>query len=148
MSRIPPCSGSERNQRGSAIVEASLILMLLVTILLGCFDFGFVLFQHQTLIGQASSAARYGAIYPSDLTAIQNMVLYGSPSVPAGNSAGAPGIFGLTPSNVSVSRASSGTPEDRIAISVSGYNFTFIAPFIAGRFTGKPIQVSLSVEAP
>jgi TadE-like protein len=133
-------------RRGSVIVETSLIMMLFLMIVFGIADFGFVLFQHQTLMHRTRSAARYGVIHPTDLTAIQNIVLYGQPSLPAGKSTGDPGMFGIVPSMVDVSRAGTGDPEDRIRITLSGYRYTFVAPLIAGRFTGKPIRVSLPVE--
>jgi hypothetical protein len=133
-------------QRGSVIVEATLILMMFLMIVFGTFDFGFVLFQHQTLMHRTRSAARYGVIHPTDVTAMQNLVVYGQPSLPAGKLTGDPGIFGLVPSMVAVSRAGTGDPEDRINITLSGYRFTFVSPIIAGQFTGKPIRVSLPVE--
>jgi hypothetical protein len=136
----------DSRRRGSVIVESTLILMMFLMIVFGISDFGFVLFQHQTLIHRTRTAARYGVIHPTDLTGIQNIVLYGQPSLPAGKSTGDPGIFGIMPSMVDVSRADAGETEDRIKITLSGYRYTFVAPLIAGRFTGKPIRVSLPVE--
>lgn len=133
-------------RRGSVVVESSLILILFLTVVLGCFDFSYVLFQYQTLVHRASSAARYGVIHPTDLTGMQNIVLYSQPAIPAGRVSGDPGIFGLVPSMVAVSRADAGHPEDRIKIALSGYRFVFVAPFIAHSFIGNPISVSLPVE--
>ena len=133
-------------RRGSVVLESSLIIILLLMIVLGCFDCGFVLFQYQTLVHRARSAARYGVIHPSDSTGMQNIVLYSQPSLPADKSTGAAGIFGLVPSMVTVARVSDGEPEDRITITLSGYRFLFVTPFIAGPFTGIPIRMSLPVE--
>ena len=47
-----------REQRGSAIVEATLIHMLLLTFLFSIFDFGYVFYMHQTLVHQVRTAAR------------------------------------------------------------------------------------------
>jgi hypothetical protein len=77
---------------------------------------------------------------------MQNIVVYGQSSLPAGKSTGDPGIFGLVPSMVAVSRAGTGDPEDRINITLSGYRFSFVSPLIAGQYTGKAIRVSLPVE--
>jgi TadE-like protein len=131
---------------GSVIVEATLVIIMLLMIVFGCFDFGFVLFQYQTLVHRARSAARYGVIHPTDVTGMQNIVLYSQPALPAGKASGDPGLFGLVPSMVAVSRANTGDPEDRINITLSGYRFHFVAPFIAGAFNGKPILVSLPTE--
>jgi hypothetical protein len=47
---------------------------------------------------------------------------------------------------VNVVRQNSWTPEDRITITISGYHYTLVTPFLAGTFTGKPIAVTLPVE--
>ena len=95
------------------------------------------------MLHQARTAARYGAINPDDLTAIRNIVVYGNTAAPHKNP---PGIFGLQSSMVSVARQDDWTPEDRIVITVSGYHYTLITPFMAGVFTGRPISVSAPVE--
>jgi hypothetical protein len=69
--------------------------------------------------------------------------MYGKPAAPQGNPAG---FFGLEPSMVNVVRQNRWTPEDRITITISGYHYTLVTPFLAGTFTGKPIAVTLPVE--
>ena len=77
------------------------------------------------------------------MTAVQNQVLYGQPTAPHGNP---PGIFGLVAGKVVPLRVDPWTPEDRIVITISDYYYTVITPFMAGRFKGKPIEVSIPVE--
>src|ERR1051325_1125436 len=104
--------------RGSAIVEASLTLMLFLIVVFSLFDFGFSLFLNQSVVHQARSAARYGAIHPNDTTAIKNMVLYNK------TTGSGTGIWGITPASVTVTRL--GTPlkeDDRIQVTISGYQF-------------------------
>jgi hypothetical protein len=128
-------------ERGSVIVEASLTLILSLTLLLALIDFGLSLYLHQSFVNQARSGARYGAIHP-DPVAVKNVVLYGRPN--AGTGAG---INGLAPNSVAVTRL--GTPTtatDRIVVTITGYTFTWIAPGFAGSKTGKPISVSMPVE--
>ena len=132
-----------RLRQGNALIEASLITTVLLALLLSIIDLGYVLFEHQTLLYQARSAARYGSINASNLTAVQNMVLYGQPTIPASSQSG---MFGLTPSMVTVARNDAGTAEDRIVITISNYTYKLVLPFLAGSFTGKPIQVSMPVE--
>src|SRR6266567_9078678 len=124
-----------KQRRGATLIESTLVLIVLLTLMFSIFDLGYVLFEHHTLLHQARTAARYGAINPDDLTAIQNMVIYGSTAAPHDNP---PGIFGLRASMVSVDRADDWTPEDRIVITVSGYHYTLVTPFMAGVFTGRP----------
>ena len=41
-------------QRGNALIEAALTLSLFLTLLFSLYDFGWILFFHQTLVHQAS----------------------------------------------------------------------------------------------
>lgn len=130
-----------RRRRGNAIVEASLTLILFSTILFSLFDFGWVLFYHQTLMHRARSGARYGAANPTDTSGIQNVVLYDSTT---GNG---PGVFGLTTANVAVSRSGlAGGTDDRIVVKITGYSYNLITFAWAGQHAGKDIIVSIPVE--
>jgi Flp pilus assembly protein TadG len=129
-----------RNQGGNALIEAALSLSIFLIFLFSIYDFGWVMFYQQTLVHQARSGARYGAVNPGNLTDIQNMVVY---SQTTGTGAG---ILGLVPANVSVTRNSPGTPEDRINVTISGYKYVLITMGWAGSYTGKPINVSIPVE--
>ena len=132
-----------RRQKGGSLVESTLVLMVVLTLMFSIFDLGYVMFEHHTLLHQARTAARYGSINPSDLTAVRNIVMYGQTSAPRENS---PGFFGLQTYMVKVVRQNSWTPEDRITITISGYHYTLVTPFLAGTFTGQPIAVMLPVE--
>lgn len=131
---------SRIHRRGSALIEATLTLSLFLTILFSLYDFGWVLFFHQTLVHQARTAARYGAVNPSDLTAIQSMAVYSA------TSGSGTGLFGLEPANVQVSRNGQGTTSDRITVTISGYQYTLITFGWAGVYDGKDITVSIPVE--
>jgi hypothetical protein len=131
----------KRREQGAAIIEACLTLIIFLTMVFSLFDFGFSLFLHQTFVHQARTGARYGAINPGDLSAIKNVVLYNH-TTGSGN-----GVMGLSPASVSVAR--NGTPgnrDDRIAVTISGYGFSFVTPGWAGNKTGKPISVVIPVE--
>jgi len=73
------------------------------------------------------------------------MVLYNQTAVPEGRTSG---IFGLTAAQVSVTELGSGTNEHRIVVSITSYPYRCFSPLIAGIFTGRPITVSFSSEAP
>jgi Flp pilus assembly protein TadG len=129
-------------QRGNAMVEMALTLTLFLTAIFSLFDFGWVLFYHQTLVHQARTAARYGALNPGDLTGAQNMAIWSQTA--QGTAARA--ILGLQPSNVLVSRNGQGTNSDSISVTISGYQYVLITFGWAGTHTGKPITVSMPVE--
>ncbi len=127
-------------RRGSAMIEATLTLSLFLTVLFSLYDFGWVLFFHQTLVHQARTAARYGAVNPGNLTAIQNMALYNA------TTGSGTGLFGLDPANVNVARNGQGTTSDRITVTISGYQYTLITMGWAGAYNGKTIEVTIPVE--
>lgn len=139
-------------RRGTAMLEASLILMLFLLFMFSIFDFAFSTFQRQTILHAARMAARFGVTEewkcesesctdPDAVNAIKSMVVYGSPD------GGTRGIFGLTPEMVTVTkpgkRRSAG---EELVITVSGFPVIFITPGFAGRNTGRPITVSLPME--
>lgn len=137
MKRQPRCKG----KRGNAIIEATLTLSLFLTILFSLYDFGWVLFFHQTLVHQARTGARYAAVNPGSLTSAKNMVLYNQ------TSGSGSGMLGLQPSNVSVTRdGTAGATDDRITVTISGYQYTMITLGWAGSYNGKPITVCIPVE--
>jgi Flp pilus assembly protein TadG len=129
----------KRRNSGTALVETALTLTLFTSIIFSLFDFGYIMFLHQTIASRVEAAARYGALNPTDTTGMKNYVLYFAPT------GSGPALFGLTASNVSATRTGSGTNDDRVVVTVSGYVFPAISPAMAGH--GKPITVSMPVEA-
>jgi Flp pilus assembly protein TadG len=130
-----------KSQRGNAIIEATLTLSLFLTVLFSIYDFGWVLFFHQTLVHQARTGARYAAVNPASLTSAKNIVLYNQTSG-SGN-----GILGIDPSTVSVTRTgTAGAIDDRVIVTISGYQYNVITLGWAGTYNGKTITVSMPVE--
>jgi Flp pilus assembly protein TadG len=116
-----------RNQRGNTLVEAGLIFVLGISLLIGLFDLGQILFIHQTVVERTRAAARWAAVNPYNSDQTKNMVLYGSPTAPDG---GTP-LFGMTTSNIAVAHDNSdGLYADRIQITVSGYTYFFFSAAI------------------
>lgn len=134
---------TSRRQRGSNLVEAALVLLTFLLLLIGIVDFGQVLYFHQVLVERARTAARYGAIHPTDTTGIQNMAVYntatttGSPTAVVG---------GLTTSMVDVQNPGNNSNEARVVVTISGYTIQFLSPYIAQSFTNRPIVVAVTSE--
>ncbi len=129
-----------KTNRGSTMVEFSLIGVMFFVILIGIMDFGQFLFVQQAILDRARTAARWGAASdPTNSGAIQNMVLYLQPTVPAHGTAS----FGLTASMVSVSTADVGTDNYRLVIQISGYSYLVLSPYLARTYKGTPISVSV-----
>src|ERR1043166_7129464 len=87
--------------RGNAILGVAIGSGVLVAVFVGTFQFGFTFLQYNNLENAVARGARYASLVPYDSattapsvafqTAVQNMVLYGSPT--AGTS---PVLTGLT----------------------------------------------------
>jgi len=126
-----------QGQRGQALVESALILMLFLMTLIAALDFSQVLFTHQMLVERTRSGLRWGMIHAWDGSgdAIANMILYNQ------STAGTGGTFmGLTRANVSVTYtpATAANPNDvRLKVSIVDYKFRFFTPFIAKSFTNN-----------
>jgi Flp pilus assembly protein TadG len=143
-----------RRQKGSTLLESALTLVVFLTLFIGVFDVGEMLFVHQTLTDRARNAARWGAVNAYDATSIQNLVLYGATTKATGQTAS----FGLKASNVVVSRpaVSVGKPEDRVIVTVT-YPVSLISVFLGQSTTWSgtvvpswnlQIQVSTPYEVP
>ena len=63
-----------RTCRGQSLVEFALVLPLMVTVMLGIVDFGFVFFVRGSVENAAREGARYGSIHPTDVSGITNRV--------------------------------------------------------------------------
>jgi hypothetical protein len=123
------------------MVETSLILIVFLMMLIGIVDVGQILFIHVSLVERMREGLRYGVI-TYDVTAIKNIVLYGTAS-PAD---GATPSFNLATSMVDVSRMDAKTAEDRIVITLSNYPIQWFTPYIATKTTGKPIVEAQAME--
>jgi Flp pilus assembly protein TadG len=106
ISRIPVL----RRRNGNVFVEFALSATLLVFLFLGTFQFGYTFYLYNALTNAVRSGARYasmakisnngnGAVPANYQTAIRNVVVYGSPTVPVN---AIPVVPGLSPSDVGV----------------------------------------------
>lgn len=138
-------------RKGQALIETSLVLVLLVAFAMGTLDFGQYLYFHQALGERARAAARYGSLNPVDRSGIQNVAVYNSPNGAAG---GASAILpNLTvamvavclPGDLSCVNPASG-PDARVTVTISGYPMVMVNLFLPRSFTNRPITVSMPSE--
>ncbi|HEY8239346.1 MAG TPA: TadE/TadG family type IV pilus assembly protein [Candidatus Limnocylindrales bacterium] len=64
-----PAGRRASNRRGQSLVEFALIFPILLVVLAGILDFGFLLYSRMTVISAAREGARW-AVYQSNVTAI------------------------------------------------------------------------------
>lgn len=130
-----------RRNSGSAVIEFAIGSGLLLAAFSGTFQFGYTLIQYNRLETAVAQGARYASMVPYDsptttppaalVTAVQNMVLYGSPA--AGSS---PAVSGLTASNVTLSVTFANGIPSTVTVSITGY--TINALFGVSTLSGKP----------
>lgn len=134
-------SRRRRTSKGSVFVESALIFIAFFSMLIGAFDCGQFLFIHQALVERVRYAARWGAINdPTDSASITNMVLYNQAATPP---LGTASYFNLIGANVTVTNPGSGTDDYRLNLQISGYSYSVFSPYIAGRYPGPQITVSV-----
>jgi Flp pilus assembly protein TadG len=133
-----------RRSRGSTMVEMTLIATMFFALLIGIADFGQFLFIQQAVVERARAAARWGAANgPTNSSAIQNMVLYLQATQPPGQTPS----LGLAPSMVSVSTPDAGTANYRLVVTISGYSYQALSPYLARSYRGAPVSVSVPLGA-
>ena len=144
-SRIAVSSRRAQRQRGSSLVEGTLVFLSLMAMILFVMDAGRLLFTMQYASERARAGARYATVHTYDADAIINYIVYNNP-----NMSGDPppvGLMGLTRDKVSVSRLNAGMIKERIQIRISGLSMTFFTPPITGRFNVPPATVTIPVES-
>ena len=129
-------------QRGSAMLESALVLVVSLALIVGIMDMGQILFLRGSVLERVRAGLRAGVI-TYDPAAIKNIVLYGK-AVPA---EGAHPAFNLTSSMVTVTRLNANESSDRVQISVTNYPLDFYTPLVARRIIGRPIVLVQSMEA-
>lgn len=133
-----------RRQKGSTLLESSLILLTFLTCLIAAFDLGLYLFIHESLNERVRSALRYGSVNTFDAASIQNMVLYGQAAIPTGQSP----AFNLDRSMISVSRLDAGLTEDRVNVTLVYSSLPAYSPGLRRVLPGMTITQTLPYEVP
>jgi Flp pilus assembly protein TadG len=119
---------SRNRERGQAIVESGLILMVFLPVLIGIFDFGQFLYLHQSLAERVRAAARYGAVHTyTDGSDSVNLAIYNDP---AGATDGATALLPNLQSTsstgdgyVSATLSGAGTDDAFITVTITNYPY-------------------------
>jgi len=133
--------GPGRRRTGSAIVEFAVGSGVMLAAFAGTFDFGYTFVCYNKLETAVTQGARYASMVPYDsstatpssrfLSAVQNMVLYGSPSVGSARV-----LSGLTAGNIRLAVTFANGVPSSVEVSVIGY--TINALFGHHALTGNP----------
>ncbi len=144
---------TNRSERGHAMLELAISASVMVTCLVGTFQFGYTFYVYNQLVTAVGNGGRYAAIRTLHGTsdqdvelgnrAIRNMVVYGDPE--PGLDA-TPVVVKLKPEQVEVRWIMPEKSDDKgapAAVNVSIRGYTVDAVFKTFTFTGRP-----SVEFP
>lgn len=134
------------SRRGNAMLEFALSSTILIYAFTGVFQFGYSMYLYNELEAGVRAGVRYASlagisntgdssIPAAYSTAVQNMVVYGTPS-PGQNPA--PVINGLTPAVVTVGVTfDGGHVPTGVSVKISSYSIDAI--FQTFTFTNKPV---------
>lgn len=125
--------------KGQSLIETTLILIAFLSLILAMTGVGEKLFIQQTLTERAHDAARWGAVNGYQITAIRNLVLYGT-TAPAKN---ADTFDGLAPAEVVITNPGCPGPECRISVAIPTHGIRGVEPAeptaaISGDVASKP----------
>jgi Flp pilus assembly protein TadG len=132
------------SQKGHAMLELAIVAGVMVSFLVGTFQFGYSFYVYNQLVTAVGNGARYAAqrtyraATPDDVergkAAIRNMVVYGDAQPAAG---AIPLVAGLTPQQVNVEwLAQDGQAPTAVDVSIRDY--TPASVFKPITFDGKP----------
>jgi Flp pilus assembly protein TadG len=137
------------NERGAALVEFTIAAVVFLTSIFGVLEAARLLWTHNTLSDATRRGARYAVSHPSsDVSAVNNMVVYGNVS-----GTGTPVAFGLTGDNVVVQYKPSPVtgifsyPGGAVTVSITGYVFRFVVPLIGTTIAMPDYHTTLTAES-
>lgn len=134
-------------QKGQSLVEATLVLVVFLSILFVVVDCGMALVAHQSMVERTRAAVRWGVVHPSALSGEQmvNWILYNQPEEPV---EAREGYLGLTRKNIQVvyQTGSAEHPDDALLrVAIVGYHYQFLSPFLGlsqGMTSPRPVVIS------
>lgn len=130
------------NERGSTLIEFSLVGSVFLMTFFGVLDFGRLLWTHNALSDGARQGARHAVSTSiTNTVAIKNSVIYGNPD--GGQS---PIVPGLTTSNIEIIYDNIGLGRGTATIKITGHRFKFAALFFGVDMLMPEYQTTLTGE--
>ena len=63
-------SKSKSRERGQELVEFALVIPVVMMVMMAILEFGMLIFSYNTISNAAREGARYGSVFPTDITGI------------------------------------------------------------------------------
>ena len=129
------------DERGAVLVEFAVTLPLLLLVLVGILDFGFVFQQYEVMTNAAREGARMAVLPGYGEADVQNRVaIYLTNAGVTG-----PATTTVTPTQIALGGGLSSLPATRVTVQMN-YTFKFLGP-VAQLFKGSFGTVTLSVAS-
>jgi Flp pilus assembly protein TadG len=150
-------TSTKKTESGASLVEFAIAATVFLTAMFAVIEFGRALWIHNALADSARRAARYavnqsastppgvpttGSNVGPSLTAIRNVAIYGDP---AGGIK--PLVTGLTAGNLNVEYKGFGVGEGTVAVTITNYQFKFVAPIVGTTIQMPNYQTTLIGES-
>ena len=146
-----PSAARRKNQKGAHIVESALVLLTLLGMIIFIMDMGRMLLTQQYVTERARTTARQASVNNWTATQVQNYLVYNTVTAPSqggANGGASAGYMGLLPSQVSYTTlGTSGTPDYRLKVTVSGVPVLSWIPGMAGKYTAPPVVATVPAQS-
>ena len=139
---------TRHDERGAALLEFAIGALVFATAIFAVIEFGRLLWTHNALTDAARRGARYAVNRDragSDITAAQNVVVYGSPAPPTG---ARPRVPGLSTGHVKVEHSAAyGVGGGSVAVRIEGFEFDFVVPLVGTKIAMPQYRTALTGES-
>lgn len=133
------------NERGGSLIEFTVVATVFFMMLVGIVAAGNLYYTHNALVEATRRGARYAVLNPTgSTTAVQNVVIYGTPTPPTGAT---PLVYNLQPGNVTVNYQGLNVAQGTVTVSITGYTFPFVLPSRTTSVTMPPYRTTMTGES-
>lgn len=138
-------SNTRDNERGGTLIEFTVVATVFFMVLVGIVAAGNLYYTHNALVEATRRGARYAVLNPTgSTTAVQNVVIYGTPTPPVGATSL---VYNLQPGNVTVNYQGLNVAQGTVTVSITGYTFPFVIPSSSTSITMPPYRTTLTGES-
>ncbi len=136
---------NRRPERGSTLIEFTVVATVFFMMLVGIVAAGNLYFTHNALVEATRRGARYAVLHPSgSTTAVQNMVVYGTDAPAAGATSL---IYNLQPTNVTVTYSALNVASGTATVTITNYSFPFVLPTQTTSIQMPPYRTTVTGES-
>jgi Flp pilus assembly protein TadG len=141
------------NERGGSLIEFTVVASVFFMMLVGIVAAGNLYYTHNALVEATRRGARYAVLNPGGgATAVQNVVIYGTPNPPSGATSL---VYNLQPANVAVCYSGTvncpgqafGVAAGSVTVLIQNYTFPFVLPTRTTSITMPPYRTTVTGES-